>query len=652
MSRWHYAADDDMPSRPSQGYAQPGYVPHDDGQQQRYGQSGYGRQEPGYGYQPRYRQDGYRPPGRHGGHGSHGGGRWSGRYRRGGLIITSVVVAIAVAAAAGFIVFRPRRSETGGFVPTASSPSGDAEQLADVFLAAWEKNDLQQAADYTDDPAGALAALENYRKYLNLRSLTTTVQSAEAASAPDAPSSTRAGKGPDPSASPSGAAAATTLEKVTFQLGATVAAAPGPTTLSGTWRYRSSLVAYQAASSSRWYIEWQPDVVAPNLTSAQHLAAVPAPATVNQVTDSSGTPLASYGDTGLNYISALIEQQGTSGEHGKAGLYVQIDNANGTAVPGSRAVVLSPQSTGQLATTIQPQAEKLARQAVTQKPDSSMVVIQPSTGDILAIANNDGYNNFALTARVAPGSTMKIVTTTALYTLGLATANSPVVCPKAYTVQGVTIHNDDGMSEPASTPLWYDFAVSCNDAFTQWWQKLSAPSGSGSNLLAATAKKYYGLNEQWDIGIAGQSAEYFSAPPSASGSELAEEDFGEGLLETCPLAMASIAATVESGTFRQPILVPGTKRITATPIPSSVDSQLYTEMRAVVTEGTAAGEGFGPDVYAKTGTADINGQEQPNSWLVAFDPNEDVAVAALDLNAGYGAQYAAPEVRSFLSQYN
>ena len=74
-------------------------------------------------------------------------------------------------------------------------------------------------------------------------------------------------------------------------------------------------------------------------------------------------------------------------------------------------------------------------------------------------------------------------------------------------------------------------------------------------------------------------------------------------------------------------------------------------MRAVVTSGTAAGIGLGPNVYAKTGTADIQGQEQPNSWLVAFDPTQDVAVAALVLNAGYGASVAGPEVVSFLSHY-
>jgi cell division protein FtsI/penicillin-binding protein 2 len=71
----------------------------------------------------------------------------------------------------------------------------------------------------------------------------------------------------------------------------------------------------------------------------------------------------------------------------------------------------------------------------------------------------------------------------------------------------------------------------------------------------------------------------------------------------------------------------------------------------VVTSGTAAGIGFGSDVYAKTGTADIKGQGQPNSWLIAFDPAKDAAVSCLIINAGYGAQYAGPEVKAFLDTY-
>jgi cell division protein FtsI/penicillin-binding protein 2 len=115
--------------------------------------------------------------------------------------------------------------------------------------------------------------------------------------------------------------------------------------------------------------------------------------------------------------------------------------------------------------------------------------------------------------------------------------------------------------------------------------------------------------------------------------------------------MASIAATIASGQFRQPYLIAGGPLVSAKPLPVKTDTWLRKMMRAVVTDGTASPIGFGPDVYAKTGTADIKGQGQPNSWLIAFEPSRDVAVACLVLNAGYGAQVAGPEVRAFLDNY-
>jgi cell division protein FtsI/penicillin-binding protein 2 len=172
-----------------------------------------------------------------------------------------------------------------------------------------------------------------------------------------------------------------------------------------------------------------------------------------------------------------------------------------------------------------------------------------------------------------------------------------------------------------------------------------------SGRLASTAHDYFGLNQKWDIGIAGESASYFNAPASATGSELAQEAFGQGSLTASPIAMASVAATVDTGTFKQPYLLNGTTQITATPLPTRTDSQLKEMMRAVVTSGTAAGIGLGPDVYAKTGTASGLNQEQPDSWLIAFDPSKDVAVAALVLKAGYGAQFAGPEVAQFLNGF-
>jgi cell division protein FtsI/penicillin-binding protein 2 len=370
------------------------------------------------------------------------------------------------------------------------------------------------------------------------------------------------------------------------------------------------------------------------------------PPKVQQVTDGSGQALTGYGDAGLQTISGLLSQAAPANQGGIAGLAVEIANAKGVAVQGTQATIVTPNNIPTLATTIMPRAENPARAAVAMQKDSAMVVIQPSTGDILAIANNAGFNDFALTAGVAPGSTMKVITASALFNSGALTPSSPVACPPTYTIQGITYHNDKNETMPAGTPFVQDFAQSCNNAFTQQWSHLTGPYS-----LAATAKTYYGLDQHWSIGIPGISASYFNAPASASGSELAQEAFGEGQLTASPLAMASVAATVDTGFFKQPILLQGTKQVTATPLPATTDADMKQLMQAVVTSGTAAGIGLPSTAYAKTGTADIPGQQQPNSWLIAFDPTKDVAVACLVLNAGYGAKFAGPEVAAFLNNY-
>lgn len=509
--------------------------------------------------------------------------------------------------------------DTAGFHPTGQSPSADAEQVTTAFLRAWSGGAIGAASSLTDDPAAARTALTAYAQDLHLRQLTGTVVSSTA-----------------------GNAAGVTPEAVTFSVRATVAAAATPGAQSGTWSYQSALTAYQVADGTGWLIEWDPSVVAPNLIDGQHLATVLVPPPATTVTDSAGNQLSGYGDPSLANIEKLLAAHAPT-TAGTPGLSVQIETSGGQAVPGSQATVTPPDAS-RVATTISPQAERAARRAVSGADNSAIVALRPSTGDILAIANNAQFNDFALTAGVAPGSTMKIITSTALINDGLASENSPVTCPATFTVQGITYTNDQGESEPAGTPFSYDFAKSCNNAFSQWWTQLNGQ-------LASTAATYYGLDQPWDIGIPGQSTAYFNAPADASGSELAEEAFGEGRLTASPLAMASVAATVDFGQFRQPVLVTGTATVSASPLPASTDQQLKDMMRDVVTEGTAASIGLGPGIYAKTGTADVQGQDQPNSWMVAFDPDKDIAVAVLVLKAGYGAQAAGSEIKTFFAGY-
>jgi hypothetical protein len=541
------------------------------------------------------------------------------------MVTAGVLAVLVVALVLVLTVVKPGSGgpPAFGLVPNGSSATQDGEQVATAFLTAWQTGDLTKAANYTDKPSAAATALAAYAKDLNVKNFAAT---------------------PGAVTNAAGSTTKEPRETVSFAVSASVAAGSGKAALRGKWAYHSSLEAYQQANSSVWFVAWQPDVVAPNVTATTHLATVAVPPTVSMVTDASGANLTRYGDPGLSTIAGLLKASAPTNEGANAGLDVEIQNKAGKPLANSQAALIAPGNYPTLSTTINPKAESAARASVAMHKQSSMIVIQPSSGQILAIANNAGFNDFALTADVAPGSTMKVITSAALLNAGVLTPQSPVACPSAFTIQGITYHNDQGESEPPGTPFMTDFAQSCNNAFTTQWSHLSGK-------LASTAKDYFGLNQKWNIGIGAVAASYFNAPATASGSELAQEAFGEGALVATPISMASVAATVDTGTFKQPILTTTAKQVAAKPLPAATDAGLKQMMRAVVTTGTGAGLGFGPTVYAKTGTADIAGQDQPNSWLIAFDPTKDIAVGCLVVNAGYGAQFAGPEVSAFLNAY-
>jgi hypothetical protein len=540
----------------------------------------------------------------------------------GGIGGACVIALVAVLFLTG--VLGSNRAAIPGFHPTATEPAAAARQTAEAFLAAWQNGHIREAASYTDHQAAAAAALTSYKSDLSLRALHLAVQSATAQGA------------------------------VTFAVGATVGLPPTAATGAGgrastaavtaTWSYESHLVAY--AKNGGWWVRWNPELVAPNLTADEKIASFPVAPGADEVVDAGGNDLTNSNDPGIDNIAAALQSSAPTGQ-GTPGIEVDLVGPGGKPIAGDALVLKHPVATGVVKTTIDPTVEAAAESAVQAYPDSSMVVIQPTTGDILAVANNDGFNDFALTARVAPGSTNKIITSTALFTTGLVSSPSQAVeCPAQLVINGDTFTNDQGISEPAGTPFLTDFAASCNNAFAQWYTNI------GDATLAQTAQKYYGLNQIWNIGV-GPGGPYYSIPSTAFNGELAQELFGQGELEASPLAMASVAATVDTGTFEQPIVVPGQTQLSATPLPGNVRQDLWQMMRAVTQPGgTAAGvfDGVSSAVYGKTGTADVSGQGQPNSWMVVFDPTLNVAIGCLVLNAGYGADFAAPEAASVLQQ--
>ena len=608
------------------------------------------------------------------------------------IFISSGIGAAAIVALAMVLVMNngsltgsshPLASQTPtGFQPTGTSVAGDAEQTADAFLSAWESGNFKQAAAYTDDPSAAQSTLASFASGLNLHGLQLTATGSTVVT--PAPSTGSSGSDSSPSSTSSSSSAAATVPSstagvVSFNVVAKVglpatstsstssasastsasASASASSSASSTstapnsaaessvtadWTYTSKLTAYK--KNGGWWVQWAPVLVAPNLTASLKLVSVAVPPSAAEVEDSTGANLSSATDPGVHNIYLALKKNAPTGQ-GTPGVQIEFETASGTPITSSAYVLSQPVNTAVVKTSINPTDEAAAQQAVLKYPNSSMVVIQPTTGDILAVANNDGGNDFALTAEIAPGSTNKIITSTALLLNGLLSSPSQnVACPKQVTVDGTVFNNSQGESEPANTPFLDDFAVSCNNAFGQWYNQI------GSTTLANTAQKYYGLNEPWDIGT-GRTNTYYTTPSSASNGELFQELFGQGELETAPIAMASVAATVDSGTFKQPVVVPGTTQVTATPLPTNVQQDLWQMMHAVIYQanGTAYNvfSGVNSTVYGKTGTADVGTtQDKPNSWMAVFDPTLNVAIACVVLDAGYGASFAGPETAAAL----
>ena len=323
-------------------------------------------------------------------------------------ITAAVVVVVAAGVGVGVKVLNHGPGTPAyGMIPTGSTPQQDGQQVAAAFLSAWRIGNLTTAAKLTDQHVTAKAYLAANAKSLDLGKMTVTTDSVAASA-----NST--------SAAPS--------ETAKFTVTASVAAKYGSSVIRGNWAYHSTLVAYQQANSSVWFVSWKPDVVAPNLTSATRLGAVWVAPTVGVVTDASGEGLTSYGDAGLTHIAHDMSAAPPAAKV-KPGLDVEIEAAVGKSRqggPGRQAIVVAPENLPSVTTTINSSAETAARSAVAVHSNSSMVVIQPSTGEILAIANNDRFNDFALTAAVAPGSSMKVITSTALFNDGIITPQSGV----------------------------------------------------------------------------------------------------------------------------------------------------------------------------------------------------------------------------------
>jgi cell division protein FtsI/penicillin-binding protein 2 len=255
-----------------------------------------------------------------------------------------------------------------------------------------------------------------------------------------------------------------------------------------------------------------------------------------------------------------------------------------------------------------------------------LLAIQPSTGELLAVAQNPPANaqgTPALTGQYPPGSTFKVVTATAAMDRGLITPGQPTACPGVFEIDGRAIRNshDFALGEVDSTLA---FAKSCNTTFAS----LATQMPPDALPVAATD---YGIG--LDFVMDGLTTLTGKVPDATSTVQKAENGFGQGQVLITPFAAVLMAATAQHGTMPMPVLIRGTTTTVDKPAPvrsPQVQQGIQTFMKAVVDTGTGQGlEAYG-DVYAKTGTAEFTAEDGTNhahAWTVGY--RGDMAFAAL-----------------------
>ncbi|MDT0318723.1 penicillin-binding transpeptidase domain-containing protein [Streptomyces millisiae] len=298
-------------------------------------------------------------------------------------------------------------------------------------------------------------------------------------------------------------------------------------------------------------------------------------------------------------------------------------------------------------TTIDPATQAAAEAALEDAGRAGAIVaIRPSTGHVLAAADwpLDGFDR-SLRGQLAPGSTFKVVTAAALLEGG-ATPDDVLGCPRTVTVDGQSFENQDEFELGPDTTLREAFAASCNTALIDHRDRF-AP-----DTLSRTAEAF-GIGGEWSVGAATFDG---SVPVAESDNELAASLIGQARVQTSPLVMASVAATVAQGAFHQPVLVPA-----AVDEPHQASAELAPEtfqalrsmMRETVTAGSAAAlAGVPGEPHGKTGTAefaDEDGELSTNAWIIGFLGERDLAFAVVLEDGGSGGSDAGPVAADFLS---
>ncbi|MEU0387438.1 penicillin-binding transpeptidase domain-containing protein [Streptomyces chartreusis] len=493
-----------------------------------------------------------------------------------------------------------------------SGPPGkdEVKETTAKFFAAWEEGSAATAASYTNNDAAAEQLLTAFGDDAHITDVKITP----------------------------GTATGTT---VPYTVKAKVAYGGKSKPLS----YSSKLTVVRGLTSGRALVDWQPSVVHPELKKDDTLVTEQSANPPIEAVGRDGSELTKEKYPSLGPVLDALRDKYGDKAGGTPGIELVVRH-DGDGAPDTPLLTLAEGKPGKLTTTISPSAQAAAEKAVKRFAQSSVVAVKPSTGEVLAVANNrtDGFNA-AFEGKAAPGSTMKIITAAMLIDNGVTSMNGPAPCPPTATWQSQTFNNLKGMEPNENATLANSFMRSCNTAFIKLIDEKPLTDAS----LTQEAEQHFGLGQDnWKTGI----VSFDGSVPAVSGPDRAAGAIGQGQVQMSPLNMASVTATAMTGTFRQPYLVSpeldDRQLAQAEGLKASTAAQLKQMMRLTATQGTAmeAMRGLGGDIGAKTGSAEVDGNAKSNSWFTGF--RGDVAAAAMTEEGGHGGDAAGPIVAAVL----
>ncbi len=308
-------------------------------------------------------------------------------------------------------------------------------------------------------------------------------------------------------------------------------------------------------------------------------------------------------------------------------------------------------------TTIDPDLQSVSVSALAGR-SGGVAVLDARNGAVRALAGQ------AFSAPQPPGSTFKVITTTAALQADAVSLDDTFPYTSGVNVGGRFISNAHG--EVCGGDFRTAFAQSCNAVFAPLGPKV------GNDALVGTAERY-GFNQKPSLYDAEATAAVDPPEPSIPADvgddlDLGVSAIGQGEVLATPLEMASVSQTVANGGVRlpNPLVVKKQLRSDAKPtrvMSKKISDQLNELMIGVVTGGTGtAGAIPQAQVAGKTGTAELgpepgqeglpNPQQIVDAWFTAFAPAKKakLAVAVMLVDAGAdGGTVAAPIAAQILS---